>query len=98
MGFCATEKQMNQFINALKPQYQIYAPKVYSGGGRFSDTDCIRYGMIDAADEIVFDRKSDYSFKEVLTPISQTLFYFTEKDVKEPDLSPKGAVIFLSFL
>ena len=45
--------------------------------------------------EIIFDEKSQYSFKEVLLPVSQTLFYFTEHEVKEADAPVKGAVIFL---
>jgi anaerobic sulfite reductase subunit A len=43
----------------------------------------------------VFDKKSDYSFKEVMLPIAQVLFYFTEEQVKESDPPSKGAVIFL---
>ena len=44
----------------------------------FSDTYCVRYGEIQSVNEIIFDEKSQYSFKEVLLPVSQTLFYFTE--------------------
>ena len=36
------------------------------GGNTFSDVDCIRYGKISSISEIVFDRKSEYSFKEVI--------------------------------
>ena len=57
--------------------------------------DCIRYGTINSVSEIVFDQKSHYSFKEVLTPISQTLFFFTEDQCKESDPPKKGAIIFM---
>ena len=53
------------------------------------------YGKVSSISEIVFDRKSEYSFKEVLTPISQTLFFFTEDQCKEADPPKKGAVLFL---
>ena len=43
----------------------------------------------------MFDDKSQFSFKEILTPISQTLFYFTEDSVKEPTISDKEAIVFL---
>lgn len=95
MGFCMSKKEMNQFFMALQENYHIYAPRCFTGGGRFSDTDCIRYDEVNNIEEIVFDKKSEFSFKEILTPISQTLFYFTEDKVTEPNISNKGAVIFL---
>ena len=95
MGCHITDMQLNVLFQTWQTNYHIYAPRNFSGGGRFSDTDCIRYGKIEHADEIVFDKKSDYSFKEVLTPVSQTLFFFTEGQTKEADFPQKGAVIFL---
>jgi anaerobic sulfite reductase subunit A len=79
----------------LKKEYFIYAPKRLKGKGTFSDTDRVRYGQIDTAEEIVFDAKSDFSFKEVLLPISETLFFFTEDSIKEADGPKKEAIIFL---
>lgn len=95
MGFLADERQMNLFLRDLLQKYHVYAPKYFSGKGRFSDTDCIRYGEITCMEEIAFDKKSDYSFKEILNPVSQTLFFFTENEVKEPDSTVKDAVVFL---
>ena len=90
MGFHITDMQLNVLFQTWQTNYHIYAPRNFSGGGRFSDTDCIRYGKIEHADEIVFDKKSDYSFKEVLTPVSQTLFFFTEGQTKEADFPQKA--------
>ena len=95
MGFQLQSAELDQLLQSWQGQYRVYAPKRFRGGGRFSDTDCIRYGEIRSVDEIVFDEKSDYSFKEVLTPISHTLFFFTEGETKEADGPQKGAVIFL---
>lgn len=95
MGFELNAEGMDQVLSELAENYLIYAPVCYKGGGRFSDTDCIRYGQVTTVEEIEFDRKSDYSFKEILMPISQTLFYFTEDQVKEADPVKKGAVVFL---
>ncbi|MDO4275371.1 MAG: anaerobic sulfite reductase subunit AsrA [Eubacteriales bacterium] len=96
MGYQLNVQGFNALLSELSQEYLIYAPKCYPGGNTFSDTDCIRYGEIRRAEEIVFDRKSDYSFKEVLFPVSETLFYFTEEHVKEGDCPrKKGAVIFL---
>lgn len=75
MGYKLNKEGMNQILQQLSADYLIYAPKCYLGGGKFSDTDCIRYGEIKTVEEIEFNKKSEYSFKEVLTPISQTLFF-----------------------
>ncbi len=95
MGMRCDQKQMNAFLLALSKENEVWAPKRFSGGGTYSDTDCIRYGKIQTIDDIVWNEKSAFSFKEILTPISQVLFYFTEDEVKEPDLPKKGAIIFL---
>ena len=95
MGFIIQQEQPDALLEHLRADYTIYAPKRYVGGGSFSDTYCVRYGEIQSVNEIIFDEKSQYSFKEVLLPVSQTLFYFTEHEVKEADAPVKGAVIFL---
>ncbi len=95
MGFLLTKNQINNWIEKFSKEYRIFAPKCFTGGGKFSDTDCIRYGLITSIDQIVFDKKSQYSFKEVLTPSSQTLFFFTEKETKEADMPEKPAMVFL---
>ena len=66
MGFHITDMQLNVLFQTLLTNYHIYAPRNFSGGGRFSDTDCIRYGKNEHADENVFDKKSHYTFKQCL--------------------------------
>jgi anaerobic sulfite reductase subunit A len=96
MGYILDESSMQKILDTLKKDYIIYAPKRKEGEGMYSDTDCIRYEEVDRVTEIEFIEKSNYSFKEVLLPISQTLFYFTEDEVKEAEPErKKGAVIFL---
>lgn len=96
MGFQVNEDGLNLLLKEISKEYLIYAPKRYAGGNTFSDVDCIRYDEVASAEQIVFDEKSGYSMKEVLLPISETLFYFTEEMTKEADIPrKKGAVIFL---
>lgn len=95
MGFELSTQSVNAVLSELAKSYRVYAPVRFVGGGAFSDTDCIRYAEISDVEQIVFEEKSRFSFKEVLTPISQTLFYFTEDSVREPASVEKGAVIFL---
>ena len=82
-------------LKELSKEYKIYAPKVLEGKGRFSDTDMVRYGEISTVEEIEFNNKSQFSYKEVLLPISQTLFFFTENEMKEADMEEKAPLIVL---
>lgn len=95
MGYRIQENIFNALLNEWRQDHVIYAPKRFSGGGRCSDTDVVRYGEITSVNEIVFDEPAAYSFKEVLTPISQTLFYFTEANTTEASPPAKGAVLFM---
>ncbi|AAK79480.1 anaerobic sulfite reductase subunit A [Clostridium acetobutylicum] len=95
MGYRLTRENLNTLFHKLKEDYLIYAPKRLIGKGAFSDTDRVRYDKINNVEEIEFDVKSDFSFKEILLPISETLFFFTEDSVKEAEGPKKGAIIFL---
>lgn len=95
MGYRLTPADMNKVIEEWAKTHVVYAPKNFRGQGAFSDTDCIRYGEAAAIEEVEFDRKSRFTFKEFLTPLSQTLFFFTEDDVKEADPPKRGAIVFL---
>lgn len=96
MGFQLNEQGFDALLSELSREYVIYAPKCFAGGNTFTDVDCIRYGTVKCVRDIVFDRKSDYSFKEAFLPVSETLFYFTEGETREADAPrKKGAVIFL---
>jgi len=95
MGYRISKQSLNSVFKHWLDEYDIYAPKRYPSDGAFSDTDVIRYGTVQSVDEIEFAELSDFSFKKVLLPLSQTLFYFTEDTVKEADLPQKGAIVFL---
>ena len=95
MGYRIVNESINSIFEKLSENYMIYAPKVFVGDGTFSDIDVIRYGEVSKIEEIVFDKKSDYSFKEVILPITQRLFYFTEDEITIPKAPEKGAIVFL---
>lgn len=82
MGYRLDRAQGDEVLSALKKDYRVYAPKRYPKQGRYSDTDVIRYGEVEAFGDIVWDVKSDYPAKEVLTPIQQAIFYFTEDEYR----------------
>ena len=95
MGYHLTENELEKLFKKWSEVYDIFAPKIYFGKGRFSDTDCIRYGNVKKPSEVVFNKKSQYSFKECINPVSQTLFYFTENEIKEAEIKNKPAIIFM---
>ena len=95
MGYRLSIDSMNQIFKTWQQDAIIFAPRRFYNEGEFSDTDSIRYGKIESLQEIVFDQKSSFSFKEILLPLSETLFYFTEDSVKESDASSKKIIIFL---
>lgn len=95
MGVIMDSKKFNSILKELQKDYRIYAPVLLEGKGTFSDTDTIRYSEINNIEEVVFDKKSNFSPKEVLLPITQTLFYFTEDKVIEPEVDSKKILIFL---
>ncbi|GAB6167817.1 anaerobic sulfite reductase subunit AsrA [Clostridium carnis] len=95
MGYKFNIQDLNLALLELSKEYKIYAPKVLEGKGTFSDTDIVRYGEVSSVEEIEFNKKSQFSYKEVLLPITQTLFFFTENEVKEADVEEKSLLIFL---
>ncbi|RXM56910.1 anaerobic sulfite reductase subunit AsrA [Clostridium tetani] len=95
MGFIMKAKEFNNILDKLSQDYKIYAPKLLKNKGTFSDTDMVRYGEVKTIDEIEFNKKSLFSPKETILPITQTLFYFTEDEVLEPKTDEKNILIFL---
>lgn len=95
MGYKLNYLAINEVLEELSKEYDIYAPKRFAKQGRYSDTDIVRYDIVKNAQEIVFDKKSDYPAKEVLNPINQTLFYFTEDEYRESKASIRKILIFM---
>lgn len=95
MGYTLNTAQANQVLDALRKDYTVYAPKRFRNQGRYSDTDVIRYAEVERWEDIVWDVKSDYPAKEVLTPIQQAIFYFTEDEYRESK-GPKKPILVLA--
>ena len=95
MGYRTSTAHLDSILRELSKEYSIYAPKTFVGEGTYSDTDRVRYGTVESLGEINFEVKSEFSYKEILTPISETLFYFTEDEVKVADGPKKGAIVFV---
>ncbi len=95
MGKLLSKEEIALLFQKLKRTYDLYGPKRFVGDGCFSDTDTIRYGLLENWEDLVWDQKSDYSFKEILFPISETILYFTEDEMKVPDEKERRNLVFL---
>lgn len=95
MSYTLSFSEANGIFDTLQKEYEIWAPKRFIGKGRYSDTDIIRYDKVNCVEEIEFNEKSDFPAKEVLTPISESLFYFTEDAFMESRGTSKKLLIFM---
>ena len=95
MGYVLSRDGFSQVLRKIGSERLLYAPVNKVGEGRFTDVDVVRYDFVKEAGEIELEKKSDYAFKELLTPLSQTLFFFTENEVKEADMDEREVIVFL---
>lgn len=93
MGYNLSFQEVNTLFEDLKKEYKIYAPKRFKKQGRYSDTDIIKYDEISTVEEIEFKEKSHYPVKEVITPITQTLYYFTEDEFRESSVGHNKKIL-----
>lgn len=85
----------NEGLKHLSNDYKILAPVSIGYKGTYSDTDVVRYQEVSSIEEMELSRKSNFSPKEIILPITQVLFYFTEKEFKESDIDDKKTIVFL---
>lgn len=90
-----SKENFNEKLKTLSNEYKILAPVSLEYMGTFSDTDVVRYKEVSSLDEMELNRKSNFSAKEIVFPITQILFYFTENEFKESDINDKKLLIFL---
>ena len=95
MGYVLTKEGFDKALQRLAEERLIYAPVLKVGEGRFTDTDVVRYDYVTELSQIELSKKSDYAFKEILTPLSETLFFFTENEVKTADRDTREVIVFL---
>ena len=94
-SFRMTRKRMDEILQELSKDYHIYAPKHIPDRGMWENDGLIRYQEITSVEEIVTSKQSDFSPKEVVYPVSQTIFKFDENDcVETVTKDPKGIIVF----
>jgi anaerobic sulfite reductase subunit A len=94
VGYALDRTRADRLIRDLQQDYRIFAPIRLANRGWLPDTDLVRYGEINSIAEIVLDRPSDYSAKDVLFPAVQTTQYFTKDSVRASAADDKGILLF----
>lgn len=96
MAYGLQKEELRQLFEMWNRDYVVYGPKKMPGEGMYSDTDVIRYQELKSFEELEWEHKSAYSFKEAILPITQILFYFTESEMKEAEPErQKPAILFV---
>ncbi|MBC7961098.1 MAG: anaerobic sulfite reductase subunit AsrA [Vallitaleaceae bacterium] len=95
MGYQLNPADFDKYLTQLSETYRVYAPVRQKGKGAFSDTDLIGYGEIKAFSDMVLNEKSSFSPKEIFYPIRETLFYFKNNEMIEPEINEKPIILFL---
>lgn len=88
----------NQFvseINKLADEYRFFGPVRHQKRGRYSDTDLVYYEVTSDFGLFDFSVKSDFSAKEIATPMNQTLFYFQDGEIVEAGYDNRPVIVFL---
>ena len=92
-SFVLTAEQADGLLAGWKKRYRVLAPKLLNRRGA---DPVLRYQEIDSFSEICNDRSSDFSAKEAYYPVSQTMLYFTDTEVKESQITDdRGILLFL---
>ncbi|MDF9866486.1 anaerobic sulfite reductase subunit A [Bacilli bacterium PM5-3] len=95
MGIKLNNSNFIKYIDELAQDYDLYGPVLKEKAGRYSDTDLITYEKVESFSQMYWDKKSDYSAKDVVLPMNQTIFYFTEDSYTKPELKMRPSLVFL---
>lgn len=95
MGYEISNARFDEILTDLSKEYEILAPFRIKGGGRYSDTDNIKYSKIKSLSDIEHKEKSAFSPKEITFPVTETLFHIHGEEVTEPSYNPKKRLVFL---
>lgn len=95
MGIKLTYAAFDKALKRLAEKYLVIGPVRQAGKGTYSDTDLIGYGEISSADALVLSQKSNFSPKEYIFPLRETLFNFNDNQLSVPQNDIREVIIFL---
>ena len=57
--------EFDEIMNNIKEKYRMFAPVLIPYAGQYSDTPVVRYEEVSSIKDIEFNRKSQFTAKEV---------------------------------
>ncbi len=90
MGYRLTRAAMDDILSGISAEYRIYAPRMSPR------TRKVRFSEINSVSQIVTDRQSDFSAKEVYYPVSQVMYFFRDSGVEESKLTDERDVLIIA--
>lgn len=95
MSYRVSFQRTDELLKGLKGNTAVYAPIRFAKRGRYADTDLIRYGRIDSIRDVVYREKSHFSPKEIIHPITQAMFHYTEFEYLESRVDEREILLFV---
>ena len=90
MSYRFTPADMDRVLEALSGEYLVYAPKWDKQKKN------VRYGLLRSVSEIVTDRQSDFSAKEIYYPVSQVMMYFRSDTAEDAALAEDKKILLIA--
>lgn len=94
MAIKITPEEFSLLLQRLNKKWRVFAPVAEFRGGRFSDTDNIIYQQISRWKDLVWQEKSHMSPNTIISPITETLFYFDKDTIQIADTDTTPILIF----
>ena len=87
--------EFDEIMNSIKEKYRMFAPVLIPYAGQYSDTPVVRYEEVSSIKDIEFNRKSQFTAKEVVMPVTETLFYYNEDNYTIPSIDERKVLVFM---
>ena len=87
--------KFDEIMNSIKEKYRMFAPVLIPYAGQYSDTPVVRYEEVSSIKDIEFNRKSQFTAKEVVMPVTETLFYYNEDNYTIPSIDERKVLVFM---
>ena len=84
----------NEFLKTISNDFELWGPKQFKNRGNFVDQDYVAYDKISTFDDIDLEQKSTCSAKEVILPITQSIFQFDEEKERTTKIPLKKKLVF----
>ena len=87
--------EFDEIMNNIKEKYRMFAPVLIPYAWQYSDTPVVRYEEVSSIKDIEFNRKSQFTAKEVVMPVTETLFYYNEDNYTIPSIDERKVLVFM---